>query len=510
MRVSNNERICVLQFNDLGLDTPLLKAITKEGYNTPTPIQMQVIPNVLQGRDILGIAQTGTGKTAAFALPILQKIGISNRQPLQRKEARALILCPTRELSTQIGESFRAYGSFIGLSVAVIYGGVSYKSQREKLSRGVDILVATPGRLLDLLKERTLTLHATEILVLDEADQMLDLGFIHSLRKIVSELPHQRQSLFFSATMPHEIGALAAELLKNPIKISINQETKVANDIEQKVIFVEQMQKRSLLVELFNNLNLQRAIVFTRTKRGADRVANFLDTAGINVAAIHGDKSQPQRNAAIEAFKNSKIRALIATDIAARGIDIDSVSHVINYEIPNVPEIYVHRIGRTARAGAMGTAISFVDHEEKTYLRDIERLTKQKISAVDRTQDPSLKQNFPSQKNTNAPTAFDKGTKIFNKKREGKRFLQDPPGNRKNHKKFKYRSSTPPSGNLETDSNKQHLRKSHQANGAPSRGEGVSESPTHAGPGRKNSYHGPKGKRRFGHQGNNRKRFSSR
>jgi ATP-dependent RNA helicase RhlE len=379
----------VTTFQDLGLDPLLLKALDTEGYTTPTPIQAQAIPSILAGKDLLGIAQTGTGKTAAFALPILQRLA-ANRQPALRKGIRTLILSPTRELATQIGESFRTYGRHMGFSVAVVFGGVAHKPQRDALARGVDVLVATPGRLLDHMTERNVTLEGTEILVLDEADQMMDLGFIRPLRQIVSKLSHRRQSLFFSATMPHEIGALAAELLKDPVKVSVTPVAKTADRVAQEVIFIEQQKKRSLLVELFANPDMTRTIVFTRTKRGADRVARHLETAGVPVAAIHGNKSQAQRDAAMRGFKAGKIRALIATDIAARGIDIDAVSHVVNYEIPNVPESYVHRIGRTARAGAEGIAISLVDNEERGYLRDIERLTRLQIPSKDRRNDASL------------------------------------------------------------------------------------------------------------------------
>ncbi len=376
-------------FQKLGLDPLLLKALETEGYTTPTPIQAQAIPTILEGKDLLGIAQTGTGKTAAFALPILQRLN-ANRQPPLRKGVRALILSPTRELATQIAESFRTYGRHMGFSVAVVFGGVAHKPQRDALARGVDVLVATPGRLIDHMGERNVTLKGTEILVLDEADQMMDLGFIRPLRQIVATLSHRRQSLFFSATMPHEIGALAAELLKDPVKVSVTPVAKTADRVTQEVIFIEQQKKRALLVELFANQDLTRTIVFTRTKRGADRVARHLESAGVPVSAIHGNKSQAQRDQAMKGFKAGKIRALIATDIAARGIDVDAVSHVINYEIPNVPESYVHRIGRTARAGAEGIAISLVDNEERAYLRDIERLTRLPIPSTDRRNDATL------------------------------------------------------------------------------------------------------------------------
>ena len=376
-------------FAELGLVPELLRALEAEGYTIPTPIQLKAIPSVLEGRDLLGIAQTGTGKTAAFALPILQRL-MADRKPAPRKGCRALILSPTRELATQISESFKTYGRHTGLQSGVIFGGVGYKPQINLLSRGVDVLVATPGRLIDLMQEGHLSLSSTEILVLDEADQMMDLGFIRPLRQIVAKLSHKRQSLFFSATMPHEIGSLASELLREPVQVSVTPVAKTADRVVQQVIHVEASKKRALLVELLANADLSRVLIFTRTKRGADKVARHLEAAGISSAAIHGNKSQNQREAALDGFKRSKIRVLVATDIAARGIDVDSVSHVVNYELPNVPESYVHRIGRTARAGAEGIAISLVDGEEKAYLRDIERLTRQQIPAEDRRNDHSL------------------------------------------------------------------------------------------------------------------------
>ena len=376
-------------FADLHLVPELLKALEAEGYTTPTPIQLKAIPSVLAGKDLLGIAQTGTGKTAAFALPILQRL-MANRKPANRNGCRALILSPTRELATQISESFKTYGRHTGITTGVIFGGVGYKPQINLLSRGVDVLVATPGRLIDLMQEGHLALGSTEILVLDEADQMMDLGFIRPLRQIVAKLSHKRQSLFFSATMPHEIGALAAELLRDPVQVSVSPVSKTAERVIQRAIHVEASKKRALLVELLADSALSRVLIFTRTKRGADKVARHLEQAGINAAAIHGNKSQNQREAALEGFKKAKIRVLVATDIAARGIDVDNVSHVVNYELPNVPESYVHRIGRTARAGAEGIAISLVDGEEKAYLRDIERLTRQTIPAEDRRNDHAL------------------------------------------------------------------------------------------------------------------------
>jgi ATP-dependent RNA helicase RhlE len=373
------------KFSDLGLAAPILRALQSAGYDAPTAIQAQAIPIILSGRDILGIAQTGTGKTAAFALPILQRLAADLRPP-QRKGCRVLVLSPTRELATQIADSFRAYGRNLNLTVAVVLGGVSHRSQVRRMERGVDVLVATPGRLNDHIAEANIVLAGTEVLVLDEADQMLDLGFLPQIRRIVSRLTSKRQSLFFSATMPREIGRLADELLCDPARVAVAPVATVADNVAQRVIHVETASKLSLLVELLGDPEMSRALVFTRTKRRADRVARHLEGASIGVAAIHGGKSQPQRERALEAFRASKVRVLVATDIAARGIDIDRVTHVVNYELPDVPEAYVHRIGRTARAGAAGVAISLCDAEEHGQLRDIERLTRRTIPAEDRRQ----------------------------------------------------------------------------------------------------------------------------
>lgn len=369
-----------MSFETLGLDPALIRALGEEGYTTPTPIQQQAIPVVMTGADLLGIAQTGTGKTAAFALPILHRLAQNRRQPA-RKSCRALILSPTRELATQIAESFRTYGRHLGIRVAVVFGGVGHRPQIQALQRGVDVLVATPGRLLDHVDSRNIDLGPTEIFVLDEADQMLDLGFVKPIRTIAGMLSQKRQSLFFSATMPPDIGKLADALLRQPTKVSVAPQATTAERVAQKVIHVQHAQKRALLVELLSSADMSRTLVFTRTKRGADRVAEYLERASISVAAIHGNKSQRQRDEAMSAFKASRIRVLVATDIAARGIDIDLVTHVINYELPDVPESYVHRIGRTARAGAEGSAISLVDGEERGKLRDIERLTRRPIPA---------------------------------------------------------------------------------------------------------------------------------
>ena len=378
------------QFTDLGLDRGLLKALSDEGYSTPTPIQAQAIPPILEGRDLLGIAQTGTGKTAAFALPILHRLA-ADRRPAPRRGCRVLILSPTRELATQIGESFKAYGRHLGVSVTVIFGGVKYGGQLRAMAPGVDVLVATPGRLIDHLGEKTVTLQGVETFVLDEADQMLDMGFILPIRRIVKYLPKARQNLFFSATMPTEIGKLAGELLNpDPVRVSVAPQATTVEKVQQKVIFVEQDRKRALLAELFENKEFRRVIVFTRTKRGADRVARALEQSGIEAASIHGDKSQGQRERALAAFKAGEVRAMVATDIAARGIDIDAVSHVVQYELPNVPESYVHRIGRTARAGAGGTAVAFCADDERNLLKDILKVTRQNIPNEDRRRDAGL------------------------------------------------------------------------------------------------------------------------
>jgi len=376
----------VNQFSELGLAGPILKALTGEGYSTPTPIQAKAIPAVLAGSDLLGIAQTGTGKTAAFALPILHRLA-HTRRPAARKGCRVLVLSPTRELASQIADSFRTYGRHLRPSIAVVFGGVGHRPQIQALAGGVDILIATPGRLLDHISARSIDLKGTEILVLDEADRMLDMGFVKPIRQIISHLPVRRQTLLFSATMPQEIDALAGTFLRNPVKVAVAPVASTAERVSQRVIHIESQRKRALLAELLSDPGMSRTLVFTRTKRGADRVARHLEDAGIRAAAIHGNKSQKQRELALNAFRKAKISVLVATDIAARGIDVDGVSHVINYELPDVPEDYVHRIGRTARAGASGSAISLCDVAERSLLRSIERLIRQSISAEDRRSD---------------------------------------------------------------------------------------------------------------------------
>jgi ATP-dependent RNA helicase RhlE len=375
-------------FSELGLAPSLLAAIRAEGYDTPTAIQARAIPPILTGRDLLGVAQTGTGKTAAFALPILHRLADGGPRP-GRRACRVLVLSPTRELAQQIGASFRTYGARSGVSVAVFVGGVKYGPQVRALAAGVDVLVATPGRLIDHLGQGALRLDETQVFVLDEADQMLDLGFLEPIRKIVRKLAPKRQNLFFSATMPDAIAALAREILDDPAEVRVAPQATTVERVDQRVIHIEADRKRDLLLDLLSLRAVSRAMVFTRTKRGADRLAKFLAAAGLEVAAIHGDKTQGQRERALGAFKAGRARALIATDVAARGIDIEAVSHVFNYELPNVPEAYVHRIGRTARAGAAGIAITLCDRAEISLLRDIEKLTRLSIPSEDRRADRS-------------------------------------------------------------------------------------------------------------------------
>lgn len=363
------------QFADLGLSKAILAALAAKGYTKPTPIQLQSIPSLLQGRDLCGIAQTGTGKTAAFALPSIQYLteNARNRAPGQ---CRMLVLSPTRELAAQIADSFKDYGKASNLRIETVFGGVPINRQIRAMSQGVDVLVATPGRLLDLIDQRALSLRNVEIFVLDEADQMLDLGFIHALKRIDAMLPKKRQSLFFSATMPKTIAELGSRFLTDPVHVSVTPQATTAERVLQFATFCNAGEKQALLTHVLRNETIDRALVFTRTKHGADKVVKFLHASDIGCAAIHGNKSQGQRTAALDAFRKGEIRILIATDIAARGIDVSGVSHVINFELPNVPEQYVHRIGRTARAGATGLAISFVDGEERAYLKQIERLTR--------------------------------------------------------------------------------------------------------------------------------------
>jgi ATP-dependent RNA helicase RhlE len=385
-RFAQYEDYSLTLFHDFGLAEPITRALSEEKYIAPTPIQARTIPLALSRRDVIGIAQTGTGKTAAFALPILHHL-CSNRRPPGRKSCRVLVLSPTRELSGQTLDSFRAYGRHLRIRAALVIGGVPMGAQVRALLDGVDVLVATPGRLLDLVKGNALRLGEVEFLVLDEADRMLDMGFIHDIRKIVAKLPGDRQTLFFSATMPNAIAELAAAMLRDPVKVAVTPVASTVDRVEQRILRVDRAAKPAVLADLLKRESVDRALVFTRTKRGADRVVRDLVRAGIKAEAIHGNKSQNQRDRVLTDFRKGAVRTLVATDIAARGIDVDGISHVVNFDLPNVPETYVHRIGRTARAGANGVAISLCDAEEAAYLRDIEKLIRMRIPAADH---PSL------------------------------------------------------------------------------------------------------------------------
>ena len=383
-----------MSFENLNLIEPILRALKTEGYTTPTPIQEQSIPIILRHQDLLGCAQTGTGKTAAFAIPILQLLYQDRLQHKEQKTIKALILTPTRELAIQIDESFAAYGKHTGLKHLVIFGGVSQNPQTEALRRGVDILVATPGRLLDLMNQKYVHLDHIKMLVLDEADRMLDMGFVHDVKKIIAKVPAKRQTLFFSATMPNEIQTLANTILTNPEKVEVTPVSSTADTIQQELFYVEKNDKRSLLAHILKDKNIKTALVFTRTKHGADKVVKDLIRVGITAEAIHGNKSQNARQRALSNFKNRTTRVLIATDIAARGIDIDDLTHVINYELPNIPETYVHRIGRTGRAGASGIAMSFCDAEEIEFLKDIHKLISKQIPVNEEHPYPMSPQNM--------------------------------------------------------------------------------------------------------------------
>ncbi len=370
-----------MHFQDLKLTEPLLRAVRAQGYDQPTPIQMQAIPDVLAGKDLIGCAQTGTGKTAAFALPILQRLD-ANQSGHQHNGIRALILSPTRELASQIGDSFQSYGRYTDLRQIVIFGGVGQQPQVQALRRRVDILVATPGRLLDLMNQGVVNLKTVEIFVLDEADRMLDMGFIHDVRRVIKALPTKRQTLLFSATMPQDIEDLAQRILTNPVRVEVTPQATTVEKIDQSVFFVNKKDKRALLEHLLADKAIKRVLVFTRTKHGANKLVRQLDGSSIQSEAIHGNKSQSARERALANFKSGRTRVLVATDIAARGIDVDDVTHVINFDLPNEPESYVHRIGRTARAGASGIAYSFCDADERKYLRDIEKLIRLRVPVI--------------------------------------------------------------------------------------------------------------------------------
>jgi ATP-dependent RNA helicase RhlE len=367
-----------LSFANLGLAEPLVRAVRDEGYDEPTPIQRDAIPHVLAGRDLIGCAQTGTGKTAAFALPILHRLNAEGKRP-RPGLPRTLVLTPTRELAIQIDESFRTYGKHLPLRCAVIFGGVGQGPQVQALSRGIDILVATPGRLLDLANQKHVAFGDLSIFVLDEADRMLDMGFLPDVRRVIRMLPAKRHSLFFSATMAPDIVQLANGILTNPVSVAVTPQATTAERVTQRVVFVDSIEKRDLIIEIVRDPRVKRALVFTRTKHGANRVVERLQKSGLRAAAIHGNKSQGARQRALEDFKSGETPILVATDIAARGIDVEGITHVINFELPNIPESYVHRIGRTARAGASGMALSLCDREEVAYLRDIEKLIGERI-----------------------------------------------------------------------------------------------------------------------------------
>ena len=396
-----------MSFSELSLSAPILRAVVSEGYTVATPVQAQAIPHALRGRDVLGCAQTGTGKTAAFALPILHRLS-SAAHPGGAPRPRCLVLCPTRELATQIGDSFRIYGKHVALKYAVVYGGVGIGQQADMLRRGVDILVATPGRLLDLVAQRLADLRSVEILVLDEADRMLDMGFIRDIRRIISGLPARRQTMLFSATMPSEIRELSGSILRDPATVQIAQASPTADRIDQSVYMVDRATKPALLAQLFNELPISRAIVFTRTKHGADRLVRRLHASGIPSEAFHGNKTQNARQRALDNFRRGRTCLLIATDVASRGIDVDGITHVVNYDLTHEPETYVHRIGRTARAGASGTAISFCDAEEMPNLKAIEKLIRRqipvkKLKSATQPSKPQVKQPIRTERPKFAP-----------------------------------------------------------------------------------------------------------
>ena len=408
-------------FEDLNLIEPIKKALKKEGYVKPTPIQKKSIPILLEGRDFIGCAQTGTGKTAAFAIPILQKLSFEQNTAKFPKTIKALVLSPTRELAIQTGESFAAYGKYMDIKSVVIFGGVSQKSQTDALKAGVDILVATPGRLLDLVQQKYINLHNVKYFVLDEADRMLDMGMIHDVKRIMAQLPKIRQTMLFSATMPNEISKLVDSFLVDPVKVAVTPVSSTIDIIEQAVYFVEKKDKKRLLIHLLKDKSIVSALVFSRTKHGANKIVEVLDKAGIRAQAIHGNKSQNARQLALSNFKDRKIRVLVATDIAARGIDVEELSHVINFDLPNIPETYVHRIGRTGRAGLGGVALSFCDEEEKEYLKDIEKLISKSIPVIEDHPYPLICQKTPTVKSGSNGHSRRNENKKFRKKSGRKR-----------------------------------------------------------------------------------------
>jgi len=403
-----------MKFENLDLTQPILKAVMEKGYETPTPIQIKAIPPILQKQDILGIAQTGTGKTAAFAIPILQLLQKQRHEfGRQKRKIKALIVTPTRELAIQIGESFEDYGKYLKhIKYAVIFGGVKQFHQTRQLQKGVDILIATPGRLLDLMNQKYVNLMDIKLFTLDEADRMLDMGFINDIKKIIAKLPQKKQSLFFSATIPPDISALTKKLLVNPVKVEVTPTSSTVEKIDQRIYHVEKNNKKQLLLHVLKEPKIKSALVFTRTKYGADKVSKFINQAGIKAEAIHGNKNQNARQRALKSFKNKQTKILVATDIAARGIDINELSHVINYEIPNVPEDYVHRIGRTGRAGAEGIALSFCAWDEKGHIKKVERLINKTIPVI-------LDHPFPANTGRSIPPSHSRGSRRVYGKRKG-------------------------------------------------------------------------------------------
>mgnify|MGYP004702009031 FL=1 len=424
-----------MTFRNLGIIDPILDALKAEGYETPTPIQEQAIPILLKGKDLLGCAQTGTGKTAAFAIPILQHLYLERQKNGRFRKIRALVVTPTRELAIQIGDSFTTYGKFTGIKNTVIFGGVKQGKQTDALRQGVDVLIATPGRLLDLMNQGYVSLNDIGYSILDEADRMLDMGFIHDIRKIIAKLPAKRQSLFFSATMPPDIIELSRKILGNPEKVSVTPELTTAEKIKQLVYLVGKKDKPRLLAHLLSQNSAATALVFSRTKHGADKITRFLKKSGIDANAIHGNKSQNARQQALENLKNGHTKVLVATDIAARGIDIDDLQLVVNYDLPNMPETYVHRIGRTGRAGAGGMAISFCDAEEKGYLRDIQKLIKQTITVA---------QENPYNEDAEAHISKNQGHKILPQQQLRKEVAKPLKG------KLRYGRSQPPKSSGDT------------------------------------------------------------
>lgn len=464
-----------MNFNELNLIEPIQKALKEEGYQKPTPIQQQAIPHALEGRDVLGCAQTGTGKTAAFAIPVLQNL-LKVISPNGHRKIKTLVLTPTRELAIQIGESFKAYSRHVKVRGTVIFGGVSQKPQEKRLKNGIDILVATPGRLLDLMNQGIISLADVEIFVLDEADRMLDMGFIHDVRRVIKALPEKRQTLFFSATMPKEIASLAHDILIDPIKVAVTPVSSTAEKVQQTVYFVEKKKKKKLLAELLKNEEIVSALVFTRTKHGANRVARDLVKYGIEAMAIHGNKSQTARQKALGNFKEGKIRVLVATDIAARGIDVDELSHVINFDLPNIPETYVHRIGRTGRAGLSGIALSFCDVEELPYLNDIEKLIRKRVPMEsnhpfhydpNNPPEPAPKQERPPRGNRQQ----NNGRKEKNERREkpakNKKTIKSENRNRRNYKNIQPAEEKTETANLSRGNRQRPSQKNNRRNNSP-------------------------------------------